>query len=110
MYKGARGRENAAIKIQSFWRMFRAMRNYLRMRILIQKITIIQQNFRVYLKHKETIKKIKERSHEQFESYKNRMESFKSDWQEIKLRKRIEIHINSFNFDVKFISLNIFID
>ena len=52
MFKGPKGRDLAVVKIQSFWRMSCAMRDYKRIKVLIEKVRIIQSYFRVFLKYK----------------------------------------------------------
>lgn len=47
MFKGPLGKVKAAIKIQSNWRRFKNQREYERLKILIKKVKIIQDYFRI---------------------------------------------------------------
>jgi hypothetical protein len=49
MFKGPRGPELAAITIQKNWRMYKAHTAYSQLRFLMQKATIIQRRFRLFL-------------------------------------------------------------
>lgn len=99
MFIGPNGKNLAAIKIQAFWRMFCAMRDYKRIKVLIEKVKIIQTCFRVFLKYKQTKKTLKNKEQKDFEEYLGLSQQFKKDWKVIKLNKRIEIHINSYSFE-----------
>ena len=99
MFKGAKGMEFAAIKIQSHWRMYSALRDYRRIRVLVEKVKIIQSNFRVFLRHKQTKSTIKSKNQQELEEYYLLAETLKSNWKHIKLNKRIEIHVNSCSFE-----------
>jgi len=49
MFKGPRGPELAAITIQKNWRMYKAYTAYSQLKFLMQKATIIQRRFRLFL-------------------------------------------------------------
>jgi IQ calmodulin-binding motif len=49
MFKGPRGPELAAITIQKNWRMYKAHTAYTQLKFLMQKATIIQRRFRLFL-------------------------------------------------------------
>lgn len=53
------GKELAAIKIQSFWKMYAAVRDFQRLLTLLSKVKIIQKAWRIYLSYKNTKKGIK---------------------------------------------------
>ena len=99
MFKGSKGKSLAILKIQSFWRMWAAKRDFRRIRVLIEKACIIQRNFRVFLRYKHTKSLIKQRNLQEISHYFSLASDFKSNWPQIKLNKRIEIHINSFSFE-----------
>lgn len=99
MFKGPKGRDLAIVKIQNFWRMTCAMRDYKRIRVLIEKVRIIQSHFRVYLKYKNTKSIIKDMGNNELKQYYSLSQAFKANWKEIKLGKRVEIHINSYSFE-----------
>lgn len=99
MFIGPNGKKLAAIKIQTFWRMFSSLRDYKRIKVLIEKVKVIQASFRMHLKYKNTKKIIKENAEKELEQYYLLAKEFKDNWKEMKLNKRIEIHINSYSFE-----------
>jgi IQ domain-containing protein H len=60
MFKGPRGPELAAITIQKNWCMYKAHTAYSQLRFLMQKATIIQRRFRLYLFQKQTKARVEE--------------------------------------------------
>jgi len=99
MFKGANGKILAAIKIQSVWRMFRARKTYKRVKVLIEKVQIIQKSARLYLQYKNTLQVIKEKKEDNYNKYKELQQKFQEDWPQNKYRKRVEIHIQSITCD-----------
>ncbi|EAS06221.3 IQ calmodulin-binding motif protein (macronuclear) [Tetrahymena thermophila SB210] len=98
-YKGEKGKLLAVVKIQSIIRMFLQYREYKRIKQTIQIVKIIQKYARLYLHKKQTKKLIKLKNEQLFDKFKQTLHQFKLDWPEIKLKKRFEIHINSFSVD-----------
>ncbi len=98
MFMGINGKNIAVLKIQSFWRMWACKRDYRRIRVLIEKARIIQRSFRLFLQYKQTKFLIKQRNQQEIDLYFSLAGDFKANWPQIKLNKRIEIHINSFSF------------
>jgi hypothetical protein len=99
MYKGTNGRNLAAIKIQSFWKMYRARKTYKRVKVLIDKVQVIQRCARLFLQHRKTLQVIKERKEENYLRYREISQKFKEDWPQNKYKKRVEIHIQSISCD-----------
>jgi hypothetical protein len=95
MFKGPKGPELASITIQKNWRMYKAHTAYNQLKFLMGKATIIQRRFRLYQFQKQTKAKVEELTNESLFVWKEMMEEFKNKWQDIKRKKRIEIHVNS---------------
>lgn len=74
------------------------------------KATIIQRRFRLYLFQKQTKTKIEELNNESLFVWREMMEEFKKKWNDIKKKKRVEIHINSISIgEMKRISMEKFL-
>ena len=63
------------------------------------KATVIQRKFRLYQLMKSTKAKIKELNNESMKVWREMMDEFKGKWSEIRKKKRVEIHINSFTIE-----------
>ena len=98
-YQGEFGREKAAIKIQSTWRMFKARTAYKQLMFLMAKATVIQRAFRRFLEVKGTRKAAANSFKQKMSEWKEIQNKFKSDWTTIKAKKRLEIHISSLSID-----------
>jgi len=48
MYKGAGGPAMAAVAIQKTWRYFKAYSNFMQLKFLMDKATIIQRRYRLW--------------------------------------------------------------
>lgn len=110
MFKGQQGPILAAICIQKNWRMHKARVAYTYLKFLMEKATIIQRRFKLYMFQKQTKERVEELTNEALFVWKEMMDEFKQKWQAIKSRKRIEIHINSLSIEeVKRISMEKFL-
>lgn len=98
-FKGKGGKELAVIRIQSYWRMYCSLRDYKRIIVLIEKVRVIQSYFRVFLNYKKTKDLIKSKDLKEINEYLSLAEDFRLNWKEIKLGRRVEIHINSYSFE-----------
>lgn len=97
MFTGEFGAELACVSIQKNWRMFKAKHAYTQLKFLMKKATIIQTWFRLHLMAKATKAKILELNSQSLQIWWEMMEQFKKWWTQIKKKKRIEIHINSYS-------------
>lgn len=61
MFKGANGRLLAVNKMQSLFRMYKARKTYRRVKVLIDKVAVIQRCARLFLKYRGTVQQIKTR-------------------------------------------------
>jgi hypothetical protein len=66
---------------------------------MINKVKTIQIQGKIYLKKKETRQRIREKNERSYQEFLQLAEKFKSEWKDIKGKKRVEIHINSFSYD-----------
>jgi IQ domain-containing protein H len=98
-YQGEGGQNKAAIKIQSTWRMFKARTAYKQLMFLMGKATVIQRAFRRFLEVKGTRKRAAFQFKEKMAEWKNIQNKFKMEWNTVKVKKRLEIHINSLSID-----------
>ena len=89
----------AARKVQSTWRGYLGRRDFRRLRILIGKVRTIQRAWKGWEDGKRGREERRRRGEEEYDSFLQRMEEFKRDWPEIKLKRRIEVHICSFSFE-----------
>ena len=96
-YQGVKGPLLAAVCIQKYWRRFKAYTAYSQLKFLMTKATIIQRKYRLYQLMKSTRAKIKQLAAESLQVWREMMAEFKTKWSEIKRKKRIEIHINSYS-------------
>ena len=110
MFRGPRGPELAAITIQKNWRMYKAHTAYSQLKFLMQKATLIQRRFRLFLFQKHTKERVEEINASNLALWREMQEEFKARWPEIKRKKRIEIHINSLSCaELKRISMEKFL-
>ncbi|EGR31111.1 IQ calmodulin-binding motif family protein, putative, partial [Ichthyophthirius multifiliis] len=98
-YRGTQGKIKAATKIQSVWRMYKSLKEYQRIQIMVQKVKFIQSQFRLFINKKQTRKKIIIKNQWEIDFHKTLQQKFKEDWNILKHKNRVEIHINSFSFD-----------
>ena len=63
------------------------------------KATIIQRKYRLYQLKKSTKQKVYQLNEQSRQVWRDMQDEFKRCWPEIKTKKRIEIHINSFSID-----------
>ena len=68
---------------------------------------VIQKYARVYLFRRETKAQISQKNEKILQDFHRLTENFKKDWRDIRGKRRVEIHINSFSFDeLKRLSMN----
>ena len=89
----------AAKMVQSVWRGFLGRRDFRRLRILIGKVRTIQRAWKGWEEGRRGREERRKRAEEEYERFLQRMEEFKRDWAEIKLKRRVEVHICSFSFE-----------
>ena len=110
MFKGPEGPIKAATVITKNWRMHKARVAYTYLKFLMQKATIIQRSFRLFMFQKQTKERVDELTNESLFVWKEMMEEFRQKWPAIKKRKRIEIHVNSLSIEeMKRISMDKFL-
>lgn len=97
-FKGPKGPDLAAICIQKNWRRFKAYTAFTLLKFSMSKATIIQRRWRLYQLMKNTKAKIKQFNEESINEWRSMMKEFRRRWPEIKKKRRVEIHINSFSF------------
>lgn len=68
---------------------------YNKMQDILKKIKLIQTMWKCYLKLKNTRETIRNNMLKLIERFEERQAVFKKNWEQIKLEKRVEIHINS---------------
>ena len=98
-YKGPNGPVLAAIKVQTTWRRHKAFSAFAHLKFLMLKATIIQRKYRLYQLKKSTKQKVFQLNEQSRQVWRDMQDEFKRCWPEIKTKKRIEIHINSFSID-----------
>lgn len=89
----------AAKTVQSVWRGYLGRRDFRRLRILIGKVRTIQRAWKGWEEGRRGREERRKRAEEEYEGFLQRMEEFKRDWPEIKLKRRVEVHICSFSFE-----------
>lgn len=97
-FKGPSGPDLAAICIQKNWRRFKAYTSFTLLKYSMSKATIIQRRWRLFQLMKNTKAKIKQFNEESINEWKIMMKEFRRRWPEVKKKRRVEIHINSFSF------------
>jgi hypothetical protein len=102
-FKGPKKNHLGAICIQKFWRRYKAFTAYSQLKFLMEKAAVIQRKFRLFQLRRSTKQKILELNQESIIVWREMMEEFKKRWSEIKQKKRIEIHVNSFTIEVRYI-------
>ena len=99
MFRGTQGNELAAIYIQKNWRMFVSHREYHRTKFFKNRVHIIWNAYLLYKTKIKTRERISERRHQNMLVWREMMGDFKGKWGEIKVQRRIEIHINSYSIE-----------
>lgn len=98
-FKGPNGPVLAAVKLQTAWRRYKAFSSFSHLKHLMQKATIIQRKYRLFQLKKSTKDKVHMLNEQSRQVWRDMQDEFKRCWPEIKSKKRIEIHINSFSID-----------
>jgi hypothetical protein len=99
-FKGGKGIEIASKTIQSYWRNSKIQRNQKKLRILEKATKIIQCFFNLKKKLKESRRAIAEMKRDRAEEFQFLLKKFVKEWEDIKCLERVEIHINSFAYEV----------
>ena len=86
----------AAIAIQKTWRYFKAYSNFMQLKFLMNKATIIQRRYRLWQLKNQTQKKLKKLRVDSIKVWGDMQNEFSNSWPSIRRNRRIEIHINSF--------------
>lgn len=100
-FKGGKATEIAAKIIQEAYRKRLYYKKYLLDKLKNKCARKIQVNWRLHIILKNTKNKIKEVENENEEEFEFLLNKFKKEWDDIKCLERVEIHINSFAFEVK---------
>ena len=98
-YQGDFGKDKAATKIQSTWRMFKAKTAYKQLMFLMGKAKVIQFAFRRFLRVKNTRKSAANSFKQKMTEWKEIQQKFKQDWPFLITRRRLEIHLSSLSID-----------
>jgi len=88
-------KEAFVIRIQKFYRMYKAILNYHELRTKMRKIKKIQRNYRICRIFKKSHSLVEEKRMRNLIEWRLMMNNFIANWSKIKKGKRIEIHINS---------------
>jgi len=92
-------KEAFVLRIQSYFRMFKARKYFLFYKNYEKKVRKIQKNFRLYRQNKLNIIFLEKKRKERYVSWRTLMNDFKRNWSNIKKEERIEIHINSYGME-----------
>jgi len=96
-FKGQNGPVLAAIKIQTAWRRYKAYSAFSHLKFLMEKATIIQRKYRLYMLKRQTKDKVNQFNDQSRQVWREMQEEFKRCWPDIKQNRRVEIHCNSFS-------------
>lgn len=91
-------KEAFVLRIQKFYRMYKAKKNFLLEKNKLKKIKKIQRKFRLTKINRLAKLIIEEKRDEKFSIWKKMMFQFRKNWSFIKTSSRVEIHINSYSF------------
>ena len=91
-------KETFIVRIQKFYRMHLAIKNYIILRNKMKKIKKLQRSYRLYRIFKMSKILVEEKRNLKLIDWKIMMNEFKSNWGQIKKGPRIEIHINSMSY------------
>ena len=108
-FKGGKGAEIASKVIQSYWRNGKAQRDHKKFKIQNKAIQKIQNIFIKKRNLKATRKIICEVKKEREEEFQLLLKKFVKEWEDIKCLERVEIHINSFAYQVNLLLIFILI-
>ncbi len=100
-FAGPEGYREAILKIQAGFRMWREMKIFKRIKLIIKKVKIIQEMGRRYLARKSLMKKLSDERELRLKYYRGLQEKLMLDWPVLKFKKRVEIHIASLNLEVE---------
>lgn len=91
-------KEAFVVRIQKFYRMHKAILNYIELRAKMKKIKKLQRNYRLYRLFKNSKILVEEKKLKNMIQWRIMMDNFKANWPQIKKEPRVEIHINSLSF------------
>ncbi|KAK3096782.1 hypothetical protein FSP39_003245 [Pinctada imbricata] len=94
-YKGPRGKEVAATRIQSSWRMYRDRSEYLEYRKRKWAAGVIAISWIMHIKMAKVKQQLKQSREDQLENFRRRARKFAMSWDRIKNSRRVVIHIPS---------------
>ena len=98
IYKGVNGPELAAAKIQATYKMYLERERYLSYRKRKQAAGVIAMNYVMRLKLINIRNKIKDAKVVYAKNFKQRTKTFKKNWDALKQKKRVHIHIPSLSY------------
>lgn len=107
-FKGGKGAEIASKVIQCYWRNGKTGREQKKLKIKSNAIRIIQNIFIMKRNLKETRKILCEIKKEREEEFKLLLKKFVNEWDDVKCLDRVEIHINSFAYQVNMLFIFIY--
>ncbi|KAL4463088.1 hypothetical protein ABPG74_007089 [Tetrahymena malaccensis] len=99
LYKGPDGLNKAAIRIQSVWKGYICLKQYERLKVMIEKVKLIQRYIRLFQNKKRTQNIIRNKGQDDIDYVKVLQMKLMQDWPVLKLKSRVEIHINTFSYD-----------
>ncbi|XP_069138728.1 IQ domain-containing protein H-like isoform X4 [Argopecten irradians] len=94
-YKGPNGKNVAATRIQSSWRMYRDRSEYLEYRKKKWAAGVIAISWIMNIKMSQVKQKLKQSREDQLEAFRRRAKKFAMSWDRIKQSKRVIIHVSS---------------
>ncbi|XP_021362303.1 IQ domain-containing protein H-like isoform X2 [Mizuhopecten yessoensis] len=94
-FKGPNGKNVAATRIQSSWRMFRDRSEYLEYRKKKWAAGVIAISWIMTIKMSQVKQKLKQSREDQLEAFRRRAKKFAMSWDRIKQSKRVIIHMSS---------------
>jgi len=95
LFVGPNGKELAATYISKTWRMYKQKKEYKYIKIFKNSANTIKRAYRHYVNTKQFKEKIAQKFKEELDAWKQMMQEFKANWNDIKKKRRVEIHINS---------------
>lgn len=92
---------SAVILIQKNYRMSKHYKQYQKQKDILNRIKKIQKFTRLFLNKLAFKRKIQDKNSQLHQNFQKQLKLFLVEWGDLKYKKRVEIHINSFSFDVK---------
>lgn len=79
--------------------MRRAQNHYIKVRILVEKVKIIQRFWKRRYLYRQTKRRIQQKNLQRLEDFAKLQEKFREDWTLTKTKHRVEIHVCSLALD-----------